>query len=292
MNWVILTLLSAFVWALVTIIDKFVSTKEVKDFLLASTVGAFGMSLLLLFLPLFAGSPFTLAPKLIFMGLLAGVIYRLATTFYYLALKFADASQVEPLIDSQPLFVLILSFFLFGERLGWYVYLGIMLVLIGSFMVSLHKVKGHFKIGKVLHIGLFAAFVYAVRNIVLKVATTQTDVWSLFFWIGIGQGVIAWLFLAMHHPHILKKEIQGVKHLLFNSLFNTTGLVLFTLALSKGPATLVSAVSLSCGFFVFSMEIILSFIFPKYWKEDLSWKTLLRRFFAMTLLVIGLVLIT
>ena len=89
MDWVILTLLAAFAWAIVTVLDKFVSTREFKDFLLASTIASLIMAIILMFIPLFAGSPFKVSVSIVLIGILTGVIYRLATTFYLLSLNMA-----------------------------------------------------------------------------------------------------------------------------------------------------------------------------------------------------------
>jgi|FLOH01.1.fsa_nt_gi drug/metabolite transporter (DMT)-like permease len=291
MDWVILTLLAAFAWAIVTVLDKFVSTREFKDFLLASTIASLIMAIILMFIPLFAGSPFKVSVSIVLIGILTGVIYRLATTFYLLSLKYGDASQVEPILDTQTLFVLVLSFLIFGESFHPIKYLGIIMAFAGAIILSAKKGANIFKFNKVLLFGFFAAFVYAIRNLLMKVATSQADVWTLLFWMGIGQGVIGWLFFLYHHPHMTTRKVLAVKHTLFISIFNTIAIISFTLALAKGSATLVSVVALSCGFFVFILATIFSKFYPKLWKEDLTIKTLARKLFAITMMVIGLIIV-
>ncbi|MFC2134418.1 EamA family transporter [Bacteroidota bacterium] len=297
MEWAVLTLLASLLWSVVVIIDKYVSSKEVDDFIVTSVVSGFFSAITLMLIPLFTTSPFGVTPQVVFIGIITGMIYRFASTFYYAALKYGEASVVDPLVNSQPLFVLVLSFFLFGEVFSPIKYLGIFLMIAGAISLSIEKSedlltkKKKFKFSKVFFFAIFAAAIYGLRTILMKFGTMETDIWSLLFWVGVGIGITSWILVSFHHPRLTKENVKGIKHLGIGIIINTVALICYTKAVSLGPVTLVSTVMLSELLFVFMIATFLSFIFPRIMKEAIQKEDLARKIIAIAILVVGLLLI-
>lgn len=108
MSWALLTISAAFIFAITSIIDKFLLTKWIKNpivlVLILSGVGLlFGLNIYL-----FYGFSF-LSGFNIALALIAGVIYFFGEIFYYKAVKLEEISKVVPLVFLSPLFVLLLA---------------------------------------------------------------------------------------------------------------------------------------------------------------------------------------
>jgi len=133
----ILALIAAVLWGIAPIFDKMVMSSGVSPYL-ANVVRAVG------------ALAFLAASALIFkqydlmelgirntvLLLVAGLIGGgVAMVLYFLALKFTQASKVVPLTSVYPLFTVIFSAVILGERVSFKVLLGTLLIVVGVILV-------------------------------------------------------------------------------------------------------------------------------------------------------------
>lgn len=290
MPWIILAILAALVWTAVNIIDKFIITKELRDPILATVISGISTFVLFGVVALLFGN-ILLPLSTIVIAIIAGAAFNIAILLYYFAMSKEEVSRFIPVLSAVPLFVLFFSFIFLGERFPALTYLGILLLVAGAILISLKKITRRIGINVAFLIAISAALFYALRNIALKFATVQASIWPIFFWVGVGGGIVSLFLFAMHHPHIRRKARLGVKHLLFVGSLTAIALFIFTIAISIGPVSLVSALLEVQPLFVFLAAAALSVFYPKFLKEKITKSIIMQKALAMVLIIVGAVLI-
>ncbi|MBR9699017.1 EamA family transporter [Candidatus Woesearchaeota archaeon] len=290
MVWVLLAMAAAFIFAVVDVQDKFIIGKELKDPVLAPAVTGIYTFLLLGIISVILGGIF-LPLVVIGTAVLAGIIYRLAILIYFFAIKRGEVSRVIPVLATESLFVLLFALLFLGESYTTAIYVGIVLIAMSAFLISMEKASFKVHFNTAFYFALFTAILFALRTVIIKFVTFQGNIWSIIFWISVGQGIVGVVLFAFHHPHLLQKAKRGVKHLLLGTTLNVVGFVFFTFALTAGPAALVAAIGRLDLLFVFLITLLLSLFFPKIIKEKFSKPVLIQKFIAVSMLVIGVILI-
>lgn len=220
MDWFLLASLSAILLGFNSIVQKKVLIKEYASaFLSAAQILMFLMAVPLLF-----------TAKVYFPDLgifvlitIKCLFYVLFITFTMLALRKMEVSEFAPLTNFSPIFLLIMSFFLLGERLTSIKLIGVILIVLGGYFLELRdgwaspfkKLKNN-KHLQFLFLGLFSASVSALLDkYILRVINVETFIFhqrlitavflilvSIIFYDGIKdiarvyKRSFAWVFLA------------------------------------------------------------------------------------------------
>ncbi len=288
--WFPLAILSAILFSGADIVDKFVIDHELRDPVLATIFN--GISTFLLFSVVSFIFGFVVLPvQIIVLAVIAGVLYSGALLLYFEAMYKEDVSFAAPLLSTAPLFVLFLGYIFLSEQFTTGAYVGIGLIISGAFLISLKSFKHKLKFSKILLFVLLAAVLLALRTIIIKYTTLSASIWSVLFWVGIGGLLITGLLYGLHHPHIKKRWKRGVEHILFVGVVSAVGFFFLVVAISIGPASLVSATVATKPLFVFLAATVLSIFYPKFIKEKITPAILLQKSIAIVLIVIGAVLI-
>ena len=105
------------------------------------------------------------------------------------AYKHMEISIVEPLRNLSPLVVLILAFFILGEKINWVNGIGIALIIGGGYFLeaavnhaNLLRPFSFFK-GKYMHFIIFSLLIGGVGNIITRIVINKTDVWTALFFL-------------------------------------------------------------------------------------------------------------
>ncbi len=294
MSWIIFSILAAFIWATANMLDKYILTKWVKrpiiPLMFVGIVG-FIASLLIYFIRGYS----SLSRGLIFIALIAGAIYILDLLFYFRAMKIEEASRVVPLFHLSPLFVTILATIFLGEILTIQNYFGILAIVTGAVLISLKK-EERIVFSKAAGYMLLASLLSAVSFIIIKYLLGFTDYWTVFSYLRIGAflAVIPILILNFKHIVFLKKKF-GYKPLIFMSFTETLNLgaiLSIIFAASIGLASLVNALSSIQPFFVLIFAMTISLFFPGIFKEQITKSTIFIKIISITLMFVGILLIT
>ena len=288
MLWFYLSLLAAFLWGISAIVAKYVITEEMKDPIVGTTVG--GLTRYIPFTFLFLVLPPVTSPLSAIAGFLGGVLYAFAAFFFYQATKREEISRVSPIILSSPLAVLLISTFFLGEILTPLRYTGIILIVVGSILISTKKgIKS--KTNYAIIFALISMLLYALRNVSLDISTIGSEFFSVLPWVGIGGMTVSFIFIGFHHPHLKKKSWKGIEHIILSEIGTILALASFLYATSIEFVSLVTAVTSTEIFFVFIMAIILSKSHRHILREELKGSTLMIKGISIVSIFLGLLLI-
>ncbi len=286
--WIILTLTAAFIWAISSLFDKFILSHELKDPLLATAISGIVSSPIFLIPALFLKSSILISFNLILIIFFAGIFAVIAFYFYLVAVRSAEISRVSSFLSITPIFVLFFAFVFLGERLTSLNYFGIVLLVFGSFLISLKK-NSHSKynISKAFFIILLASLFYALRDVIVKFASLNISIWSVMFWLGLGICFTSVFMFIKHHPHLRKKAVKGIRHLIFIRIISSISLLIFLVAVSLASVSLVSALVKLQILLVFIGTLVLSNFHPHILKEKITAPIVIQKLVAIIAILAG-----
>ena len=289
--WIILSVTAALLWTIVALIDKFVLSHEMHDPILATIIAGFSVFILFVVSSSLFGNDIFIPFYLIILLLFAGLLYGSAIYFYYSVMKKGEISRIISFFSVSPIFVLIFAFIFLNERLTMLDYLGIILIVSGSFLISIKKDHSKYFFSSAFFVTIFAALLISFRTLFVKFATLQISIWPVLFWVGCGSGLLSLFLFFKHHPHIHKKAKKGIEHLILGRFISAIGLLIFFIAVSLTSVSLVSALVKIEIFFVFIAVTILSYFHPHFIKEKISSEIILQKLISVILIFVGVFLI-
>ncbi|MFB6217445.1 MAG: EamA family transporter [Candidatus Aenigmatarchaeota archaeon] len=288
MLWIAFTVLSAAVMASANLFGKYVIDKEVKDPI--TSAGVTGMSLFTVLGIISVVTSRTLfSLEIIIPSMGVGFFYSLALSTYYSGIKREDASRFIPTLSTTTIFTVLLAFLFLGELFTPGVYAGILLVIAGSVFVSLRGLR-HFQSLSGFVIAIVSALIFSMRDIFLKFSTGNASFWQVLTWASVG-GLIVSLFFIFSRKGFTKKITKGEEHLLAVGFLSAVAYTLYAKAVSLGPVSLVSSVFKVKIIMVFASSTAISYMYPKIIKERLDRYTLLQKVIAISLILVGVVVI-
>jgi len=291
MSWLIIIISAYFLFALVSLGDKYLLKGPPNPKIYAFYVGVLGI--LALLLAPFVG--FSIPGILgILFCLLAGTMYVFAILGVYEGLEKFEASRIIPAIGGfTPLFIFCLIYLFSGgkEILGLKEIIAFILLILGSVFVTWNPLK-KFSF-KSLQISAVTAFLFALSFILTKYVYLILPFWTGFIWIRISAFLIALFFIFFKE---VRKEIFSKKSsfnkktsafFLFNQGVGAGAFILQNWAIALAGLAYLSIISALQGvqyvfLFILTMLIL---------KEGLSKKVILQKFFAIILIGLGLTIL-
>src|SRR6266487_1569230 len=167
MNWIFLSLLAPLVYTFVNFIDKYIIEHKVKDsrgmpIYAATTAIVFGTGIWLA-----TGLP-TLSGRNSLLVLTAGMVLLFAFALYFYALAQSHTSYIVALMQTIPIFTLILSIAIMGDSLNWLQFGGFFLVFAAVIGLSIDRVERRIRITKSFYAITAANMLFAVASIIIK----------------------------------------------------------------------------------------------------------------------------
>lgn len=217
---------------------------------------------------------------------------------YYKALSLDDTSQVIPLFQFYPIFVVFLSFLFLHERFSLSQCLGASLIVGGGFLLSVKRIDNRtFKLCKSFFYMLFSSFIFAVAQVLYKLGVNEISFWHTlpFEAFGIALGALIVLFYNKNFKKFInetkKFKLQtfiliGVNEFIY-ILARYTGYF----AISVISVTTASVLASFQPLFVLIYGVILSLWFPNIIKEITTKKTTILRFASISIMMFGTYLI-
>lgn len=295
MNWLFIAFLNPLLHGAANILDNYVSNRLFKNL----TVLIFYSALFdLVFLPLifFIGLPKWIEPALIPLFAIVGLTNILYLYPYYRALQSDDTSTVSSLFSLGKIFVPLLAFLIVGEVISPLQYLGFFIIIFTSALLTLNNARA-IKFNPSFFYMLLCSFILSFEIVIYKYIFTKVD------WItGLTYSSIASFLIIMtmgtwkkNRVHIVK-EFSTFKNVavLFGAeeLLTFGGLAAITNAVSRAPVTVVEAIGSSQPFFVLLYALILGRFFPRAFRERPDKKSIIKKFFLFTIMILGIILIT
>ena len=296
MLWILFAIIANVLFAVSNLFDKFLIEKRVRDPLALTVFGGWIDLLFTLIIVLIHGLSIT-GPLQAGVLLLSGVMVELALIPYFKALSLEDASRISPLFQSMPVFVLLLSSVFLRETLTHRQMLGFLLILSGSFIVSMHKTDaGIFKIRKAFWWVLLASILWALPAVMFKFVVVKQTFWDAlaleFFGVAIGATILFFLYKTRVLAQIRDIGAGTWSILNINELIYIAGRVSNFYAITLGLVSLVAVLGGTIPLFVFLFGLMLSLWFPGIIKEDITRASIVTKISSIILVSCGLWFIT
>ncbi len=293
-SWVLLSLLAAFVWAIVNVIDKVTVTSLVTSPLVALVfLGIIGLVAALGF---FAVNGFTAVSYTEALLLFAGAFcYVMMTLLYFYAAKMEEISRVVPLFYLSPIFILIMAAIFLGEHFQAYQYFGILAVVGGAFLLSVEK-SFEVRSYKASSLMIVSALCLAVNEVIIKHILGSHPYWLVFAWVRLFSFVIL-LPVVFFVTGELKATWRlsgrrGAAIITVNEALNLAANFLLITATSLGFVTLTNALASVQPLFVLLLTYLLTKMGRTIIAEDISGKAVLSKLSAIVLIVLGALLVS
>lgn len=296
-SWIYFSIIAQGIWAITSLIDKFVISKGYIKNPVVYIVLNGAMNVLLVFLLPFIGiEPLEFPDFLI--ALFAGIMLSAAVTVYYKAVHYEEISRIKIIFQMEPILVLLLSFMFLGEILTKNHALGFSFLFIAGVIVSYKNGKQTFKISKAFYYCLIAMIFAALYIIAAKHTLSVTSFWSAFMWLRVTSSTALFVLFSksirsqfMETFKNMKNNIKGL--LVFKMIVDFSAFVFAYYALFKGPASLVVALELAAApLFTFALALFITIYFPKIIKEKIDKKSILTKLLALVFIVIGIVFVS
>ena len=295
MFWLIIIILAYFLFALVSLGDKYILSGPPNPKIYVFYGGVLGI-LVLVLIP-FVGF-FVPGILQMILCLLAGVIFVFASLCLFFGLERFEASRIIPAIGGfLPLFSLALIYLFSGgkEALGLKEILAFIPLVLGSVLVTYNPSK---KVSfDSLRISVIAAFLFALSFILTKYVYLILPFWVGFIWIRIGAFMTALLF-------IFSKEVRREIFSGASAFSKKTG-IFFILNQGVGAGAfimqnwaialvglvylpIINALQGLQYAFLFVLATLISFKFPKALEEKISRKIIFQKLLAILFIGFGL----
>jgi drug/metabolite transporter (DMT)-like permease len=271
LSWLLPAIASPFVYALVTIGDKWILSKlqlRIESFNLFVGLVQLSVAFSILLILGIPDTPFSAIVASVSGGLLWGIY--LIVLFW--SLRREQMGRIVPVSQTSPVFAAILGVFILGEHLEWWGWFAVLLVVGGAAIVSAEPkqlLSGGFS--KVYLYVIAGAALVGVAQVLLKTSSEELNIWHNMSFRGIG------LFTTLALPFLRKSVVVDLGKFLANRktaipILLTEGIgpifgnAFLLLAIANGPVSLVSALLGTRPVFI----LIITLIFAPFAKRALA----------------------
>lgn len=166
--------------------------------------------------------------------------------------------------------VLLLSIFVVGHVFSFNQYAGILLLLIGAFVISIEDIRTP-RMSPGIIFALVVVLVGGFNTLLIERLLVTIDFVTVYFYGRIGGFLAAALLFLAHRKDfmhaIVHPKKSGLNFIIISEAFALFGLLVYTQAYSVEKAALVSAISYAQPVIVFLLVIFLSLYFPTTIRE-------------------------
>ena len=293
MDWIVVSISSAALFAVVNVVDKFILTR------ISPSAPTFIVLLGLLQLPAALAVLLVVPPGSYSAGVwatayAAGLLWGAAIAVMFWVMSTHEVSWVMPVIATSPVFVAILSVTFLSEELTAAHWVAIVITVAGAVLISLRLEggSGRSALGLPFLMLLLASVLTAAGQFLSKVALDDMTLWNLFPLRALGLAT-ACVLLPMR-PSVFREVRQLMSDRLGRSLIVLTEGVLAPVAalltlwgILLGPVSLVVTLMSTRSMFIFVLSAVVSTrLFPLL-GEPLDRSTLTTKFISIAMILSG-----
>ena len=296
MSWFYIVIVSQFCNAGAQLLDKFLLTKKFPR----PTVLTFWTAVANLLGVVFVFWEFVLFPgwTLLILSICSGIAFTIALQFFYVGLKTGEASHIAPLVGGVVAIAsFVSSYFWLGERLTFYQQIAVLLLVVGSLLISFEKSKKH----NGWHIGMLWAILsgvfFALSYVMLRAVFLETTFSTGFVWARIGSFavVLPLLFSSSIRKALFAKSGEnkqktksGLIILAINKVLAALYFVGMNYAISLASATIVNALAGLQYAILLALIYICTKKMPRFFREQFTARELVQEGMAIVLIIVGL----
>lgn len=298
MIWLIVIVSAYFIFALTTLIDRYLLLGPPNPKSYSFYVGTLGIFTVLL-IPFVGFSVPSLSQ--LFLALLTGAIYIFALLALFTCLEKYEASRAVPAIGGLlPLFVFGLVYFLpqSKEILTQKELTAFILLILGSVVITFRKSKSITFNSFIF--SAITAILFAIAFVLTKFVYLAQPFWSGFIWMRIGGFIVAitFIFTKEVKEETIQKKFTFQKKtgiiFLMNQLMGAGGLILQNWAIALAGIFYLPFINALQGIqylFLLIFSFLFSSKFPYILKEEISREILFQKIIAILLIGAGLALL-
>lgn len=297
MKWFFLALLAPAIDTVINFIDKYLVEHRVKDSHSLPVYAAIVSLAAGCIFWLIAGTPtLTSTNALLVAG--AGAFWLWASALYFHALAKSLTSYIVALLQTIPIFILILSYIFLDETLGAMQLIGFFVVFVAVTGLSIDRAEGKLKLGVAFWQILLANLLWAISAILVELTVGLEDFSTILAYQSFG-AALGGLLLYM----LAKKVRQAFRETFQRVGRGTLGVVTFNeslavlsqgityLAITLGPVALVGVLNGTQVFYALLFGSLLTIFFPRIFNEDVTRDGILIKIGLSVVLFIGVLLI-
>jgi drug/metabolite transporter (DMT)-like permease len=288
MSWLILAIAARFFWACSNILDQYMVRFSGHQSMIALFITQHLFVLpFIIGLGIYIGWPIPIhLASLVWIGV--GVAAYLGALYpYFTALKKDDAHHAIPFMELIPIFLTIMSYLVFGDKLVGNQLIGAAIVIVSGFLFSWNFKTRKIRLRAVLLMAA-AAFGYAVYQLSLRYGAAAEPVWSVAFFVYCGfflSGMT--MFIAASRPRRLFFQSIRASHgkiaavAITQNLADMAASISLVTAFAKAPgAGYVAALNGTQPIWVLLISTVVGLFLPKYfprlvWDREMKIKCLL-----------------
>jgi drug/metabolite transporter (DMT)-like permease len=294
MDWFVLALLSGLIFAVVELFDKFVLDNEVGDAYLSALFCKMPIFAVFIAVGLYFGE-IIFSWKYILSGMMLVGLYIFSSYLYYRGIQMEEVSRFIPTLSINSVFIVVLSFVFLGERFGLQTYSGALLTILGAFLISMEdpgrRVIHNFKSTWAVAFGLGAAFLWAVRDLVIKTLTVDVNIFSILLWVGLIGLPVTLALISLKREEFEDGIKTGYEHLSLIGLMVSVGYLTFIWAIDQGPVSLVTVVGKVDSALIFIGSILATKFDPEQFHDELDKKVIIQKFIFLCMILSGIAII-
>jgi uncharacterized membrane protein len=279
MSWFFLALLSAVLFAWITIIDKEMVDQNFTDpFMYSLFIRIYGVISATIFVLVADDWQFS-SITAIGTAFIAGSLQVSSGIIYFSSLTRADASLVSAAEQTRPLFATIWGIWLLGEHLGSLGYLGVSLIVLGTILLTRERHDGESDRGQLTQIVIFMLLANVFRtmaDLLMKISLRENTPEQGYFWQAIGALILAGAILGLWPRGRIRMKVMLMTanrrsfsaSILNEFTANLAGLILTT-ALASGILAGVSTLNATQPLFIVPLVGLANWVRPgSVAKED------------------------
>ena len=261
-------IISSLFWASFSFVVKYILSKKMRNYI--SFIYLQGIIIIIIF-PILS---YLIVPDQIFLpplevapyAIISGGTSILAYLLMYYGLTKYDASSASPIISTQSIFVIPLTYIFLNEFYGLMVILWILIAGLGAIMTSWDENINarqlfSFK-NKAFWIFFIAAFLYALGNVAVKPALKIVTnfnflIWREFAWFGVLLALMPFIFHKREQKRLREDWKDAIGFVILGILIQFFGYIMMFYALGIS-VQITMGLSASNGFFAVIIGFFLS----------------------------------
>jgi drug/metabolite transporter (DMT)-like permease len=283
-----------------SVLNKYVLEKTTVRpalFTFYSSIFTLPLFILTIWFPRMYTNPFDLA-----VAALSGVFFALALFVMYRAIQESEISHIGPFLGAAvPFFVLFSSRIFLGEAIGSRVLVGIIFLIIGSFIISLERSRAHHGWHRGMLLAVLAACLFALSHVSAKYLYDEYGFVSGFIYTRACSGLVGLALLATASVRgsmfAGKKTTQaetkksGTLVVVIEKGVGVIGVVLLQYATALGSVTVVTALAGVQFALLVALVAFLSRFFPQAFKEEYESREVMQEVLGVCVIAVGLMLV-
>ena len=299
MDWILLSIASAFVFAIVIIADKLLLSTYLPNprtlFFLFGIIQVVMATTILLIEP-WHSSP---SGSILTIGTVSGVTWIAGLILMFYGISRLEVSRVIAIYHTYPVFVGVLAVVFLNEHLSVVAWLAILVTICGAALVAMGQSHSEQNNGPLIIYGIvvIGSLLTAIANVTYKYALDGFEFWDInalrAFCAGLIFIIVGWHPKTISDLRSLSSSPIGMGIFVFAEVLGApVGMILMFAALSAGPASLVSTLISIRPLFVLFIAGLLSTGYLNLLNEPITKNNMIGKLIPISMIVFGAITLT